>query len=129
MKLNQAITALGLSAPAHALLRFGCAQLTVQRLDPLVNPGVNPSPHLHQIIGGVSILSLRISNRLRLTLEELLCPRYGPCKTRPGSEVHMHELPVCRGLLQLLDCRPVLQSQEWHLQESATKSSGWYGRD
>lgn len=38
------------------LLRFGCAQLTVQRLDPLVNPGVNPSPHLHQIIGGVRLL-------------------------------------------------------------------------
>jgi hypothetical protein len=26
----------------------------VERLDPLVTPGLNPSPHLHQIIGGVS---------------------------------------------------------------------------
>lgn len=56
MKLNALITALGLFAPTEAgLLRFGCAQLTVQRLDPLVNPGSNPSPHLHQIIGGVRI--------------------------------------------------------------------------
>ncbi|RXW18114.1 hypothetical protein EST38_g7736 [Candolleomyces aberdarensis] len=36
---------------AHALLRFPCAQLVTQRLDPLVTPGVI-SPHVHQIIGG-----------------------------------------------------------------------------
>ncbi|KAM7216965.1 protein of unknown function (DUF1996) domain containing protein [Rhypophila decipiens] len=46
--------ALGLFAPANALLRFGCAQSSVQRLDPLVNPGQIPSSHLHQIIGGNS---------------------------------------------------------------------------
>ncbi|VBB75560.1 Putative protein of unknown function [Podospora comata] len=45
--------ALALVAPASALLRFGCSQLVVERTDPLVNPGVAPSPHLHQIIGGV----------------------------------------------------------------------------
>jgi hypothetical protein len=55
MKVNALVAAFGLLAPAQAgLLRFGCAQLTVQRLDPLVNPGANPSPHIHQIIGGVS---------------------------------------------------------------------------
>ncbi|KAK4168376.1 hypothetical protein QBC43DRAFT_360262 [Cladorrhinum sp. PSN259] len=54
MKFNGLIAASGLVAPTSALLRFGCAQLTVQRLDPLVNPGQNPSPHLHQIIGGNS---------------------------------------------------------------------------
>jgi len=48
------LAALGLVAPTSALLRFGCAQLTVQRLDPLVNPGQAPASHLHQIIGGVS---------------------------------------------------------------------------
>jgi hypothetical protein len=48
------LTALALAAPAAALLRFGCSQLVVERLDPLVTPGLNPSPHLHQIIGGVS---------------------------------------------------------------------------
>lgn len=36
----------------HALLRFSCSQLVVERLDPLVNPGFKQSPHLHQIIGG-----------------------------------------------------------------------------
>ncbi|OAA66985.1 hypothetical protein SPI_01561 [Niveomyces insectorum RCEF 264] len=48
------LAALALAAPAQALLRFGCAQLVVQRLDPLVQPGANPSAHLHQIIGGNS---------------------------------------------------------------------------
>lgn len=40
-------------APAHALLRFYCSQLVVERLDPLVNPEQVPSTHVHQIIGGV----------------------------------------------------------------------------
>lgn len=45
--------ALALLAPSiHALLRFSCSQLVVERLDPLVNPGAAQSPHLHQIIGG-----------------------------------------------------------------------------
>ena len=44
--------ALALGVPVRALLRFGCSQLTIQRLDPLVNPGMAPSSHLHQIIGG-----------------------------------------------------------------------------
>ncbi len=48
-----ALTALALVAPSWALIRFGCSQLVVQRLDPLVSPGQNPSPHVHQIIGGV----------------------------------------------------------------------------
>ncbi|KAK8063749.1 hypothetical protein PG996_008401 [Apiospora saccharicola] len=30
---------------AAAVLRFGCSQIIVERLDPLVNPGDNPSPH------------------------------------------------------------------------------------
>lgn len=34
------------------MLRFSCSQLVVERLDPLVTPGLNPSPHLHQIVGG-----------------------------------------------------------------------------
>ncbi|KAG8780565.1 hypothetical protein FRC16_003098 [Serendipita sp. 398] len=38
---------------ANALLRFPCAQLTVVRSDPLVQPGV-VSGHLHQIVGGSS---------------------------------------------------------------------------
>ncbi|ORY03931.1 hypothetical protein BCR34DRAFT_591394 [Clohesyomyces aquaticus] len=54
MKWNSFVAALGLAAPTSALLRFGCSKLTIQRLDPLVNPGQNPSTHLHQIIGGNS---------------------------------------------------------------------------
>ena len=34
------------------MLRFGCAQVTIDRLDPLVNPGQIPSTHQHQIVGG-----------------------------------------------------------------------------
>jgi hypothetical protein len=36
------------------MLRFACSQLVVERTDPLVTPGMNPSPHLHQIMGGNS---------------------------------------------------------------------------
>jgi len=36
------------------LLRFGCAQLVIERIDPLVTPGMNPAPHTHQIVGGNS---------------------------------------------------------------------------
>ncbi|KAH8586309.1 hypothetical protein B0O99DRAFT_665796 [Bisporella sp. PMI_857] len=36
------------------MMRFSCSQLVVDRVDPLVNPGIIPSPHLHQIVGGNS---------------------------------------------------------------------------
>jgi hypothetical protein len=39
-------------AGAVTMLRFGCAQVVIDRLDPLVNPGEAPSPHVHQIVGG-----------------------------------------------------------------------------
>lgn len=37
-----------------AMLRFQCSQLVIERLDPLVNPGMLQSTHLHQIVGGNS---------------------------------------------------------------------------
>ena len=43
---------LALAVPAQAALRFGCSTLTIQRLDPLVQPGRLPSAHVHQIVGG-----------------------------------------------------------------------------
>ncbi|KAI1333849.1 hypothetical protein F5Y15DRAFT_322246 [Xylariaceae sp. FL0016] len=43
---------LALAIPVQAGLRFGCSTLSIQRLDPLVEPGVIPSAHVHQIIGG-----------------------------------------------------------------------------
>jgi hypothetical protein len=36
------------------MLRFACSQLVVERTDPLVNPGMKFTPHLHQIVGGDS---------------------------------------------------------------------------
>ncbi|KAI1474461.1 hypothetical protein K445DRAFT_310597 [Daldinia sp. EC12] len=44
--------ALALAAPVQAGLRFGCSSLTIQRLDPVVEPGNNPSAHVHHIVGG-----------------------------------------------------------------------------
>jgi hypothetical protein len=35
-----------------AMLRFECSRLTIERLDPLVNPGMVGTPHNHQIVGG-----------------------------------------------------------------------------
>jgi hypothetical protein len=51
------LIALALIAPSRAgLIRFGCSQLVVDRLDPLVEPANAPSAHLHQIIGGNSFV-------------------------------------------------------------------------
>ncbi|KAI1155808.1 hypothetical protein F4825DRAFT_447285 [Nemania diffusa] len=44
--------ALALVVPVQAGLRFHCSTLTVQRLDPVVQPGSNPSAHVHHIVGG-----------------------------------------------------------------------------
>ena len=45
---------LGSTQGGLAMMRFQCSQLVVDRIDPLVNPGSIPSPHLHQIVGGNS---------------------------------------------------------------------------
>jgi hypothetical protein len=45
---------LGQSVSAQNMLRFGCSQLTIERVDPIVNPGEGPSTHTHQIVGGNS---------------------------------------------------------------------------
>ncbi|KAL2129469.1 hypothetical protein VTI74DRAFT_7771 [Chaetomium olivicolor] len=37
-----------------AMMRFQCSQLVIERVDPLVNPGMLPSTHLHQSVGGNS---------------------------------------------------------------------------
>ncbi|KAH9868394.1 hypothetical protein J1614_007466 [Plenodomus biglobosus] len=44
--------ALAQNAAAQNMLRFACSQLVVERTDPLVNPGMKYTPHLHQIVGG-----------------------------------------------------------------------------
>ncbi|KAF2258546.1 hypothetical protein CC78DRAFT_594864 [Lojkania enalia] len=37
---------------SQAAIRFACSQVSIQRLDPLVEPGQIPSAHVHQIVGG-----------------------------------------------------------------------------
>jgi Domain of unknown function (DUF1996) len=37
---------------SQAALRFGCSTVSIQRLDPIVEPGNVPSAHIHQIVGG-----------------------------------------------------------------------------
>jgi hypothetical protein len=52
-----AATAVALLAPhvsAQNMLRFGCSQLVIERTDPIVQPGMAPSSHTHQIVGGNS---------------------------------------------------------------------------
>jgi hypothetical protein len=44
--------ALALAGTAQAGLRFGCSTLTIQRLDPVVEPGKVGTAHLHHIVGG-----------------------------------------------------------------------------
>ncbi|KAH6849673.1 hypothetical protein B0I37DRAFT_93602 [Chaetomium sp. MPI-CAGE-AT-0009] len=44
--------ALALIAPVQAGLRFPCSTLTIQRLDPVVQPGAIPAAHVHHIVGG-----------------------------------------------------------------------------
>ncbi|RYC63819.1 hypothetical protein CHU98_g2363 [Xylaria longipes] len=52
MQLNvvAAFALLAQGVSAVAVLRFGCSQIVVERLDPLVNPDVSPSPHIHQVL-------------------------------------------------------------------------------
>ncbi len=52
--LTLALLAEHCSGQMFKMMRFGCSQLTTDRIDPLVNPGAMPGPHLHQIVGGNS---------------------------------------------------------------------------
>ncbi len=53
------------------MLRFGCTQIVIDRVDPLVNPGQVPSGHVHQIVGGngfnVSMTTGDVSNTASCT--------------------------------------------------------------
>jgi hypothetical protein len=52
MKWVSFISTFTLVGFSEAALRFGCATLSIQRVDPVVQPGVVPSAHVHQIVGG-----------------------------------------------------------------------------
>jgi len=48
------VLALLIQASVQQFIRFSCSQLVIERLDPLVNPGLEGSPHMHQVVGGNS---------------------------------------------------------------------------
>ncbi|KAF2737207.1 hypothetical protein EJ04DRAFT_561842 [Polyplosphaeria fusca] len=62
-----------------AMMRFACSQLVVERLDPLVNPGVVGTPHTHQIVGGNSF-------RAEMTPVSYDLPSHSNCTTCTFSE-------------------------------------------
>jgi hypothetical protein len=60
-------------------LRFGCSQLTIERLDPLVEPGKFPTSHMHQIIGGNAFnVSMPVTDIASLAT----CTTCGPSEDR-----------------------------------------------
>ncbi|CAI6031194.1 unnamed protein product [Clonostachys chloroleuca] len=74
--------ALALAAPAcvNAMLRFSCSELVVDRLDPLVQPGMIPSGHVHQVAGG---------NAFNVTMDPSIhLPDISTCTTCTFSEDH-----------------------------------------
>ena len=61
----------------YTMLRFGCAQTVIDRIDPLVNPGQAPSPHMHQVVGG---------NAFNLTMQSTDISKLASCTTCGYSE-------------------------------------------
>ena len=74
----KAIALAALAAPAlvQAGLRFACSTLTIQRVDPVVEPGAAPAAHLHHIVGG---------NAFNMTMEGDVGER-GTCTTCEMAE-------------------------------------------
>jgi len=68
VSLAAAVSLLASSVSAQNMLRFACSQLVVDRVDPIVNPGMRYTPHLHQIVGG---------NSFNLTMEPV---KYDPAE-------------------------------------------------
>jgi hypothetical protein len=56
---------------AMTMLRFGCAQVVIDRLDPLVNPGQMPSPHVHQVRHETAYLHQQLLKSLDCRRERL----------------------------------------------------------
>ena len=81
MHLKASIAALAAAqlAAAQELMRFGCSQLTIDRIDPLVNPGSLPSPHVHQVIGGNSF-------NVSMSPDSLDPPQVSTCTSCTDSE-------------------------------------------
>jgi hypothetical protein len=89
------------------LLRFSCSQLVIERTDPLVNPGMNPSTHVHQIVGGNSF-NVTVSSLARTCSPPSLTSPDGPRPNGPLCRIDLHNLYLLRRLQQLLDRQLVL---------------------
>ncbi|KAK4041303.1 hypothetical protein C8A01DRAFT_45548 [Parachaetomium inaequale] len=50
--LAEALPQFGGGGSRSTILRFGCSQLVIDRIDPMVNPGQLASLHMHQVVGG-----------------------------------------------------------------------------
>lgn len=90
------------------MMRFGCSQLVVERLDPLVNPGQVGTPHTHQIIGGNSF-------RADMKPVEYDLPSHSTCTSCTfaevclASELHVRiRKLIYLGFLKLLDRSTIL---------------------
>ncbi|KAK3214047.1 hypothetical protein GRF29_28g1834548 [Pseudopithomyces chartarum] len=61
----------------NTMLRFGCSEVIIDRIDPLVNPGLAPSPHMHQVVGG---------NAFNTTMQSTDISKLATCTTCGYSE-------------------------------------------
>lgn len=89
-----ALLCLVLVVPGEAVVRLHCSKLVTERLDPLVSPGLTPSSHVHQIVGGVrpNLLSPLLPPLLTHPTEFL--QRNNVTHQRHAGGIHMHELPI-----------------------------------
>jgi hypothetical protein len=106
-------TDLSVRQGSTTMLRFGCPQIVIDRIDPLVNPGQVPSTHVHQIVGGnafnASMTTSDVSNAATCTTCKCLNPHF------KVFETYSMNRSILRGLLKLLDSKLVLQSPQWYL--------------
>lgn len=97
----------------HALLRFSCSGLVTERLDPLVNPGVKGSPHLHQVSSSKVDFNFAFCNKhLDYWWQCIQCV-HGP-KSRHLHNSNLHNMHLQRRLLKLLDRYSSLLSPSPH---------------
>jgi len=120
--LAQDVSAQTGSARGADFLRFGCSQLVIERTDPLVNPGVIPSSHMHQVVGGSSFnASVCCTPAYFCFVSFTNDPLDGPCGSRSSGGIAVHIMQDVRGFQQLLDCLHLFPiSRERHVQASPT---------
>lgn len=125
--LNTLALAGAATAQQAHMMRFACSQLTVERLDPLVNPGMVGTPHTHQIVGGNSFKPLmkplehdqvNLSTCTSCTFSEGMSGFPLRSLTRWTLLCRRYMLTTFRRLFKLLDRCPILPSAKRNIQES-----------